>query len=149
MFNPQVETMARSEIQALQLKRLQKTVERCYHNSRFYREKMDALSVKPEDIQTLDDVRRLPFTNKTDLRDNYPFGLFSAPMEEIVRVHASSGTTGKPTTVGYTKMILTPGRNARRARWAVQAARKTTWCRFPMDMACSPGAWDCIMGQKD
>lgn len=103
MFNPQVETMARSEIQALQLKRLQKTVERCYHNSRFYREKMDALSVKPEDIQTLDDVRRLPFTNKTDLRDNYPFGLFSAPMEEIVRVHASSGTTGKPTTVGYTK----------------------------------------------
>ena len=103
MFNPQVETMARSEIQALQLNRLQKTVERCYHNSRFYREKMDALGVKPEDIQTLDDLRRLPFTNKTDLRDNYPFGLFSAPMEEIVRVHASSGTTGKPTTVGYTK----------------------------------------------
>ena len=64
---------------------------------------MDALSVKPEDIQTLDDARRLPLTNKTDLRDNYPFGLFSAPMEEIVRVHASSGTTGKPTTVGYTK----------------------------------------------
>ncbi len=103
MFNPQVETMERSEIKALQLKRLQKTVERCYYQSSFYREKMDALGVKPEDIQSLDDLRKLPFTNKTDLRDNYPFGLFSAPMEEIVRVHASSGTTGKPTTVGYTR----------------------------------------------
>lgn len=103
MFNPQVEMMEQSELKALQLQRLQKTVERCYHNSPFYRQKMDALGVKPEDIRQLDDLRRLPFTNKTDLRDNYPFGLFSAPMEEIVRVHASSGTTGKPTTVGYTK----------------------------------------------
>lgn len=103
MFNPQVERMEQSELKALQLQRLQKTVERCYHNSPFYRQKMDALGVRPEDIRQLDDLRRLPFTNKTDLRDNYPFGLFSAPMEEIVRVHASSGTTGKPTTVGYTK----------------------------------------------
>ena len=103
MFDPRVETMAQSELKALQLTRLQKTVARCYNNSSFYKKKMDEARVKPEDIRTLDDLRRLPFTNKTDLRDNYPFGMFSAPMEEIVRVHASSGTTGKPTTVGYTK----------------------------------------------
>lgn len=103
MFDPRVETMAQSELKALQLTRLQKTVARCYNNSSFYKKKMDEAGVKPEDIRTLDDLRRLPFTNKTDLRDNYPFGMFSAPMEEIVRVHASSGTTGKPTTVGYTK----------------------------------------------
>ena len=103
MFDPRVETMAQDELKALQLTRLQKTVARCYNNSSFYKKKMDEAGVKPEDIRTLDDLRRLPFTNKTDLRDNYPFGMFSAPMEEIVRVHASSGTTGKPTTVGYTK----------------------------------------------
>lgn len=103
MFDPRVETMAQDELKALQLTRLQKTVARCYNNSSFYKKKMDEARVKPEDIRTLDDLRRLPFTNKTDLRDNYPFGMFSAPMEEIVRVHASSGTTGKPTTVGYTK----------------------------------------------
>ena len=103
MFDPRVETMAQDELKALQLTRLQKTVMRCYNNSSFYKKKMDEAGVKPEDIRTLDDLRRLPFTNKTDLRDNYPFGMFSAPMEEIVRVHASAGTTGKPTTVGYTK----------------------------------------------
>ncbi|HQG68141.1 MAG TPA: phenylacetate--CoA ligase, partial [Paludibacteraceae bacterium] len=74
-----------------------------YQNVEFYRIKMDEKGVKPYDIRSIDDISKLPFTNKTDLRDNYPFGLFAAPMNEIVRIHASSGTTGKPTTVGYTK----------------------------------------------
>jgi phenylacetate-CoA ligase len=74
-----------------------------YNHVAFYRKRMDETGVKPSDIQSIDDIVKLPFTYKTDLRDNYPFGLFAVPMKDIVRVHASSGTTGKPTTVGYTK----------------------------------------------
>jgi phenylacetate-CoA ligase len=103
MLNPSIEKMPVEQLRTLQLFRLQQTVSRCYHNSSFYRKKLDAMGVKPEDFKSLDDLRRLPFTLKTDLRDNYPFGMFAATMEEIIRIHASSGTTGKPTTVGYTK----------------------------------------------
>jgi phenylacetate-CoA ligase len=84
------------------LQRLQRLVARVYEKVKPYREKMDEAGVKPADIQSLGDLRKLPFTTKDDLRDNYPFGLFTVPMEDIVRVHASSGTTGKPTVVGYT-----------------------------------------------
>ncbi|TVO71961.1 phenylacetate--CoA ligase family protein [Sedimenticola selenatireducens] len=97
------ETMPREELEALQLKRLKTTVERCYHTVKFYRNAMDELGVKPEHIQQLSDVRHLPYTKKEHLRENYPFGLFAVPTEQVVRVHASSGTTGKPTVVGYTK----------------------------------------------
>lgn len=103
IFNPEMECMPRESLEKLQCRRLQETVAHCYHNSPFYRKELDKAHVAPEDIKTLDDLRRLPFTNKTDLRDNYPFGMFSAPMKDIIRIHASSGTTGKPTTVGYTK----------------------------------------------
>ncbi len=103
MFNPQMEAIDTKALRALQLQRLQQTVERCYHHSTFYRQKMDEAKVSPLDIQSLEDIKRLPFTNKTDLRDNYPFGLFTTGMDRIVRVHASSGTTGKPTVVGYTQ----------------------------------------------
>jgi phenylacetate-CoA ligase len=96
------ETMARPKLEKLQLERLQKTVERCYTKVPFYREKMDALGVKPQDINSLKDVTKLPFTTKFDLRDNYPFKMFAEPMERVVRMHASSGTTGKPVVVGYT-----------------------------------------------
>lgn len=106
IFNPKYETIARDELEALQLRRLQDTVMRVYYRVPFYRKKMDDLKVTPDDIRTLDDIRRLPVTVKTDLRDNYPFGLFAVPDREIVRIHASSGTTGKPTVVGYTRKDL-------------------------------------------
>lgn len=97
------ETMPREQLRELQLSRLKATVKRVYENVPFYRKKFDEQGVAPEDIKTLDDIKKLPFTVKQDLRDNYPFGLFAVPREEVVRVHASSGTTGKPTVVGYTK----------------------------------------------
>ena len=100
------ETMPREDLEALQLKRLQAVVERVYHLVPFYRRRMDELGVKPEHIRTLEDIRLLPFTAKQDLRDNYPFGMFAAPMDQIVRIHASSGTTGKPTPVAYTQRDL-------------------------------------------
>jgi len=95
--------MGRQEMRALQSERLIQLVNHVYNHVAFYRKRMDEAGVKPSDIQSIDDIVKLPFTYKTDLRDNYPFGLFAVPMKDIVRVHASSGTTGKPTTVGYTK----------------------------------------------
>jgi len=95
--------MGRQEMRALQSERLIQLVNHVYNHVAFYRKRMDETGVKPSDIQSIDDIVKLPFTYKTDLRDNYPFGLFAVPMKDIVRVHASSGTTGKPTTVGYTK----------------------------------------------
>ena len=102
-YQPQIETASREVIVALQNERLVKTVKRVYKNVPFYREKMDAVGVKPEDIRSIDDLHKLPFSYKKDLRDTYPFGLFAVPMKEVVRLHASSGTTGKQIVVGYTK----------------------------------------------
>ncbi|MBO7761182.1 MAG: phenylacetate--CoA ligase [Clostridia bacterium] len=96
------ETLSRPEMEALQLSRLQETVARVYEKVAPYRKKMEERGVRPEDIRTLSDLAKLPFVTKADLRDNYPFGLFAVPQEELLRVHASSGTTGKPTVVGYT-----------------------------------------------
>ena len=106
IWDPSAETMSRDEIHAVQSRELQAVVKRVYENVPFYREKMDALGVTPRDIRQAEDVRLLPFTEKSDLRDHYPFGLFAAPRENIVRVHASSGTTGKPTVAGYTQEDL-------------------------------------------
>ncbi len=103
IWNEEFETLPREALDALQLKRLKKLVKRVYENVGPYRQKMEAAGVTPDDILTLADVQKLPFTSKDDLRDNYPFGLFAVPMDEVVRVHASSGTTGKPTVVGYTR----------------------------------------------
>ena len=100
------ETMARADMEALQLKRLKDTVNLVWEKVPAYRKKMEDAGVKPEDIQTLKDLAKLPFVTKQDLRDNYPFGLFAVDKEELVRIHASSGTTGKPTVVGYTKRDL-------------------------------------------
>ncbi len=102
----QNETMPRETLEALQLKRLQAVVERVYHLVDFYRRRMDEMGVKPEHIRTMADLKVLPFTTKQDLRDNYPFGMFAAPMMQVVRIHASSGTTGKPTPVAYTQRDL-------------------------------------------
>lgn len=95
--------MNRAELEELQLKRLKSTVEKVYKNVPFYHNQMKAAGITPQDIQSLSDLRRLPTTRKANLRENYPFGLFAVPREEVVRVHASSGTTGKPTVVGYTR----------------------------------------------
>jgi len=103
IYNEEFETLPREALEALQIKRLQQVVNRVYHTVGFYRKSFDKAGVSPDDIRSLDDLKRLPFTVKQDLRDNYPFGLFTVPMTNIVRVHASSGTTGKPTVVGYTK----------------------------------------------
>ncbi len=102
-WNKTVETMEREQIRALQLEKLRATVEYVYANVPYYREKMQAKGMIPGDIKTLDNLKDLPITTKQDLRDTYPFGLFAAPMEDIVRIHASSGTTGKQTVVGYTR----------------------------------------------
>lgn len=102
-FNEEFETLPRVALEALQLKRLQATIARVYANVPFYRQSFDAAGIRPEDVKALSDLQRLPFTTKQNMRDSYPYGLFAAPMEEIVRIHASSGTTGKPTVVGYTQ----------------------------------------------
>jgi phenylacetate-CoA ligase len=102
IWNPEMETMDTDVRKSLQLFRLQELAWYVYENVPFYKKSFDDKHIKPSDIRTLDDIRRLPFTNKTDLRDNYPYGMFAVPMEKIIRIHASSGTTGKPTVVGYT-----------------------------------------------
>lgn len=103
IWNKEMECAERETMKALQLEKLQKTVKYEYDNVAPYRKKMDEAGVKPEDIRTLEDIRKLPFTTKEDLAANYPTGLFGAPMEKIVRIHASSGTTGKPKIAGYTE----------------------------------------------
>ena len=100
------ECMPREERKVLQLRRLKQLAARCYNNVPFYKKKFDELGITPNDINSLEDLSKLPFTVKTDLRDNYPFGLFASPLEEVVRVHASSGTTGKPIVGGYTRNDL-------------------------------------------
>lgn len=103
IWNDEFETLPREALASLQLKRLQNTLERVYATVPFYRQSFDRAGVKPEQIKSLGDLQRLPFTLKQDMRDNYPYGLFAVPLEQIVRLHASSGTTGKPTVVGYTR----------------------------------------------
>jgi phenylacetate-CoA ligase len=103
VWNPEMECMDRLQREKLQLERLQATCHRVYNQVPAYRKKFDEAGVKPEDIQSLKDLTKLPFTNKDDLRDNYPFGLFAEPMDKVVRIHSSSGTTGKATVVGYTR----------------------------------------------
>ncbi len=106
IWNETIECMDREEMRKLQSIRLKRVVEHVYHNTPFYRKKMQEMGITPDDIQSIEDITKLPFTVKQDLRDNYPFGLMAVPMSEIVRLHASSGTTGKPIVVGYTRKDL-------------------------------------------
>jgi phenylacetate-CoA ligase len=103
IWNPEYESMGRAELEDLQLRRLQSTVAWVHERVPYYREALDERGVRPKDIKTLDDVSKLPFTDKGALRDTYPFGLFAVPIDQVVRIHSSSGTTGKPIVVGYTK----------------------------------------------
>ena len=114
-FQPELECASREVLHYIQSKRLRKLVERCYNNVPLYRQRMDEAGILPGDIKDIDDVKKLPFTTKQDLRDTYPFGLFAVPREELARIHASSGTTGKQTVVGYTKADVDA--------WATGAAR--------------------------
>lgn len=118
IWNSHFECMVRDELRKVQNERLLETVERAYFNVPYYRTKMQEAGLGPESIHSVDDLHRLPFTTKQDLRDNYPFGLFAVPMSEIVRIHASSGTTGKPTVVGYTRHDI--------ATWSEVMARTLT-----------------------
>ena len=113
-FDEKMETMTRAQIEALQLERLQATVQHCM-NSPFYRSRFEEIGLKPEDIKSLDDIRRIPFTTKQDLRDTYPFGMASVPLRECTRLHSSSGTTGTPTVILHTQKDLD--------EWAAQVAR--------------------------
>jgi phenylacetate-CoA ligase len=106
IWNRESECMSISELEELQLKRLQEVAQRAYDNVPYYRRRFDEMNLKPEDIETLKDIEKLPFTTKDDLRDAYPFGMFAVPNDEIVEVHTSSGTTGKPTVSGYTNKDL-------------------------------------------
>lgn len=106
IWNPMFEAMDREAMRQVQSERLIATVDRVYHNVPFYRQKMQEKGILPGDIKSVDDLKHLPFTDKQDLRDNYPYGLFAVPMSEIIRIHASSGTTGKQTVVGYTRRDL-------------------------------------------
>ena len=103
MYNEEFETLPREALKALQVKRLQQVLQRVYHTVGFYKKALDAAKIKPDDIKSIADMKKLPFITRQDLRDNYPFGLFSVPMSSIVRLHASSGTSGKSTVFGYTK----------------------------------------------
>ena len=105
-WEPEFENMDREELEQLQLERLESTLNRVYMNVPFYRKRFDELGIDTDSIRSFDDIRKLPFTTKNDLRDNYPYGLFAVPLREVVRIHASSGTTGMATVVGYTKNDL-------------------------------------------
>ncbi|HTZ17836.1 MAG TPA: phenylacetate--CoA ligase, partial [Dissulfurispiraceae bacterium] len=103
IWNKQAECMPDKERKNLQLERLRDTVRRAYENVPYYRKRFDELKLKPSDISSLKDICKLPFTGKADLREGYPFGMFAVPQKEIVEVHTSSGTTGKPVVAGYTR----------------------------------------------
>jgi phenylacetate-CoA ligase len=103
IYNEEFETLPREALKALQIKRLQQVLQRVYHTVGFYKKSLDAAKIKPDDIKSIADMKKLPFITRQDLRDNYPFGLFSVPMSSIVRLHASSGTSSKSTVFGYTK----------------------------------------------
>ncbi|NPV74671.1 MAG: phenylacetate--CoA ligase [Pelotomaculum sp.] len=118
IWNPRFECMDREELRALQLARLKETLERAYSRVPFYRNLFDARGVKPADLEKLEDIRKFPFTVKDNLRENYPYGLFAVPLKQLVRLHASSGTTGKPIVVGYTRQDL--------ENWAECVARIVT-----------------------
>ena len=119
-FNLELETLDRAGIEKLQLERLKATVEHCYNGSKFYRERLDSIGIKPSDIKTLDDLKKIPFTTKQDLRDTYPFGIASEPLDKCVRLHSSSGTTGNPTVILHSKKDLEQWANAvARCLWMV------------------------------
>lgn len=140
--------MNRRDLEALQLERLKHIVDYCYNNVPFYHERLRQAGVTGDKIKTLSDVQYIPCTTKDDIRDNYPFQMLAQPMKKIVRIHASSGTTGKPTVGVYTRRDI--------ENWSDQVARvavgggapKGTSSRSPLATACSPAPWACTTAWK-
>ena len=137
------ECMPRGDLQALQLERLKALAAKVYAKVPYYTSRMDAAGVKPSGIRSLDDLAKLPFTSKLDLRDNYPLGLLAVPKSEIREIHASSGTTGKPIIVAYTRRTSTSGARSWRGLSRRRAARRATSSRTPTATASSPAASAC------
>ena len=137
MFNPvsAPDYLPPEKLRELQTERFAFIIRRAYENVPFYRKRMDDKNVKPEDFRTLDDVKKLPFTIKADLRDTYPFGLFASPLKDIVRLHASSGTTGKPIVVAYTKSDLDVWQETMMRTMAAAGVSKDTSTAFPKSPA--------------
>lgn len=136
-----IEHASIDELRALQLERLKWTLKHAYDNVPHYKKAFDEAGVHPDDLKQLSDISKFPFTTKKELRENYPFGMFAVPRERISRIHASSGTTGKPTVVGYTRATWITGPTWWRARSAPPAASRATPCTWPMATACSRAGW--------
>ncbi len=144
--NPAVECASRKRIRAIQLEKLVAQVRWTYERVPWYRARMDDSGVTPSDIKTLEDVRMLPFTDKCVLRDTFPYGLFAVPLDEVVELHSSSGTTGKPIVVGYNEsdMAMWAAASCGSCRW--RASCRAIGRRWPSVTACSPAASACTTG---
>ena len=140
IWNESIECMDRESLRKIQSIRLKKIVEHVYHNTPFYRKKMQELGITPDDINSIDDIVKLPFTTKYDLRDNYPFGLCAVPMSQIVRIHASSGTTGKPSW-GIPVRTCRRGRNVYHVPLLLMELTARIFSRCLMVMVCLPVDW--------
>ena len=140
IWNKKIECMSRDEMHALQSEKLVKIVAHAYNNSPFYKKRFDEHGVRPEDIRSIDDIVKLPFTVKKDLRDNYPFGMMCVPMTQILRLHASSGTTGKPIVVGYVRKTWITGPKPWHAALQHTDLAMTIWFRLHMATDSLPAA---------
>jgi len=139
-----MELMDRIELEELQLRRLKGIVEKVYKNVPFYHNKLKEAAVSPQDVQSLKDLSKLPTTRKANLRENYPFGLFAVPREEVVRVHASSGTTGKPTVVGYTANDIATWSDMMARDFVMVGVTKGDIFQNAVNYGFSPVAWGSI-----
>jgi len=136
-----IEKAGVDELRALQLKRLRWSLQHAYEKVPHYRKAFDAAGIRPGDLKEVADLAKFPFTDKADLRANYPFGMFAVPMDDIVRIHASSGTTGKPTVVGYTREDIDTWATVMARSLRPQVGNLPTSSTTPTATACSPGAW--------
>ena len=143
-----IEIASIDEIRALQLERMQWSLQHAYDNVAMYKQRFDDAGVHPTDLKSLDDLGKFPFTYKDDLRDNYPFGLFAVPQEKIVRLHASSGTTGQPTVVGYTQGDIEMWANMVARSIRASGTRPGDVVHVSMVTACLPVAWVLTMVQR-
>lgn len=148
MLHPEIETMSREGIWELQSKRLQETVRRVYENVPFYQKAFQEIGLEPGDIKSVDDLSKLPFTVKQDLRDNYPFDLFAVPKSELVRVHASSGTTGKPIVVGYTQNDINNWADLMARCFAMAGATKDDTVQIAYGYGLFTGGLGCHYGAE-
>lgn len=142
------ERLSRDELEALQLERLRATLHHAYENVGHYRAAFDKAGLRPDDCRTLADLARFPFTTKADLRENYPFGMFAVPEDRVRRIHASSGTTGRPTVVGYTERDLDTWADVVARSIRAAGAVPGTRSMWRTDTGCSPAVWERTTGRN-